>query len=220
MNEHDRTRAKILGLLIRDARLHAGRSPQDCARLLNIEVDDYLQAEQGDIALSLPHLEVLAMFLEVPLSHFWGTETLTQPRRTDYADLLTLRRKVVGGLLKQARVEARRSHEELAAELKTDVAVIQAYEQGTAPIPLFALERLGKYLGVSLDFFVDRGRGPLAEHEARMRIRRHFAELPPEIQAFVTEPINRSYLETAMRLADMDVEQLRRIAEGILDITY
>jgi hypothetical protein len=86
-------------------------------------------------------------------------------------------------------------------------------------MPLLDLERAGKYLGVPLDYFMDRGRGPLADHEAAMRQKRHFDEMPPEMKRFVTEPINRAYIETAMRLAAMDVNQLRRIAEGILDIT-
>ncbi len=50
-------------------------------------------------------------------------------------------------------------------------------------------------------------------------MQQHFDELPPEVQAFVVEPVNIGYLETAMRLSKLDVHRLRRIAEGLLDIT-
>lgn len=220
MNELEKTRAKILGLLIQDARLYAGRSVQDCAQVLGIDATDFASAERGNHILSLPEIEVLTMYLKVPLAHFWGTETLSRPHKADYGDLLQLRRQVVGGLLRQARVQAGRTHEELAQEIKVDAGTIAAYESGKMPMPLFALERMGKYLGAPLDYFMDQQRGPLAEHEAEQKMQQRFADLPPEMRSFVVEPINRSYIETAMRLSDLDVHRLRQIAEGILDITF
>jgi hypothetical protein len=60
----------------------------------------------------------------------------------------------------------------------------------------------------------------LAQHEARQKMLKRFDELSPEVKKFVVEPINLSYIETAMRLSDFDVKRLRNIAEGILDITF
>ena len=220
MNELDKTRAKILGLLIRDARLFAGRSVADCAGTLNISPATFAAAEKGTHVLSLPDLEVLAMYLQVPMAHFWGTETMGRPRQVDYDELQQLRRSVIGGLLRRARVQAGRSLEEVAQEIKGDAGQVAAYELGETPIPLLTLERMGKYLGVPLDYFMDQQRGPLAEHEAEQKMRQRFADLPASMRAFVVEPINRSYIETAMRLADLDVHRLRQIAEGILDITF
>jgi hypothetical protein len=39
------------------------------------------------------------------------------------------------------------------------------------------------------------------------------------MRQFILRPINRSYLELAMELSDMEVDKLRTIAESILDIT-
>jgi hypothetical protein len=47
-----------------------------------------------------------------------------------------------------------------------------------------------------------------------------FSELPSELQQFVCKPINRPYLELAMRLSDLPVDRLRTVAEGLLEITY
>jgi hypothetical protein len=46
-----------------------------------------------------------------------------------------------------------------------------------------------------------------------------FLELPPDMQNFIAQPINRPYLELAQRLSEMEVNKLRGIAEGLLEIT-
>jgi hypothetical protein len=47
-----------------------------------------------------------------------------------------------------------------------------------------------------------------------------FLDLPPEVQQFVAKPVNRPYLELAMRLSDLSAEKLRAVAEVLLEITY
>ena len=44
-------------------------------------------------------------------------------------------------------------------------------------------------------------------------------ELPAELQAFVSQPVNRPYLELAIKLSSMSSDKLRSVAEGLLDIT-
>jgi hypothetical protein len=48
---------------------------------------------------------------------------------------------------------------------------------------------------------------------------RQFLELPRELQAFVCQPVNRPYIELAMKISSMSTEKLRSVAEGLLDIT-
>jgi hypothetical protein len=40
------------------------------------------------------------------------------------------------------------------------------------------------------------------------------------MRAFILRPINRSYLDLAIRLSEMKVDELRNIAESILEITF
>lgn len=220
MNERERTRAKILGVLIQDARRHAGRTREECASILNVTAEEFAGAEQGEQVVSLPDLEVLAIYLKVPIGHFWGNSTVSEEQTPDFGTMVSLRQRMIGALLRQARLEAGRSVQELAAELKVDVARIQSYEAGNEPVPLFQLEKLGRFLGVSVAYFSDDQRGPLARHETEQKMQRRFASLPEDLRAFVAEPINISYLETAKRLSELDVKKLRSIAEGILDITF
>src|SRR5690606_16356552 len=68
-----RIRGKMIGVLLRDARLDAGRSLDDCARVLQVAPEDIEAWEFGDQVPSLPQLEILAYYLGVPVSHFWST---------------------------------------------------------------------------------------------------------------------------------------------------
>jgi transcriptional regulator with XRE-family HTH domain len=220
MNNLDQTRAKILGELMRDARLRAGRSINDCARVLGISDEQFSQIETGGHTPSLPDLEVLAMYLHVPMAYFWGSASVEIPDEIDFGGFTNIRHRIIGALLKRARLQSNRSIEEIAAHIGGTVEQVQDYETGKTAVPLFDLDRIGKYLGVNLDYFSDEPRGPLAEHEAGQKMQKRFEELPPEIRQFVVEPINLSYVQIAMRLSELDVKQLRNIAEGLLDITF
>lgn len=219
MDEQELTRARILGVLIQDARQHAGRTVEDCAAVLKIAPETFARAEKGEHVISLPELEVLALYLDVPMAHFWGSRTLGQPQTPNYELLLALRRKMVGAMLSHARMEAGMAVGDLADATGVAPEEIQRYEQGQEPVPILKLEKLARELSLTLDDFVDAQHGPLARQESARKRQRHFAELPPDIQEFVSAPVNRAYLETAMRLSEMDVDRLRRIAEGLLDIT-
>lgn len=220
MKETDVTRAKILGVLIQDARKYARRTLEECAEVLSLTPTQFQQAEEGDYVISLPELEVLAMYLNVPMAHFWGSQTLSDPHRNNYQDLLQVRHRMVGVLLQQARLTAGRSLEEMAAQVNLTPDQLANYETGQQPIPLLDLEQLGQALGYSVSYFMEVSHGPLARHEAEQKMQRRLEELPTSVRKFIAEPVNIAYLETAMRLSTMDVKQLRGIAEAILDITF
>jgi transcriptional regulator with XRE-family HTH domain len=220
MNEHVTDRARMLGSLIREARRHAGRTVEECAAVLGLTPEEFAAAEAGEHGVSLPELEVLAIYLDVPMAHFWGSQQLEQPAELDYPVLLALRHKIIGGLLRQARLDSGDSIAELAEVVELPARQLEAYEVGAAPVPYLVLERLARELGKSVDFFLDDTRGPLGRHEAAKTRQRRFGELPLEVQSFVARPANVNYLETAMRLSEMDVEKLRTIAASILEITY
>ena len=62
--------------------------------------------------------------------------------------------------------------------------------------------------------------GPLGRHEAEQRLQKIFSELDPDMQAFLANPTNVTYMGTAKILSEMDVQRLRQVAESILDITF
>lgn len=220
MAKIDPQRAKKLGKLLQDARGHAGISIENCAQVLNVSPETYQQAEAGTYHVSLPQLEVMAILLKVPMGYFWGSEPLPQEPEVDYEDLLMLRNRVIGVLLNQLRLRAHRSLKDVAAFLEVDESVIEAYERGETPVPYLHLEQIVRFLEGTLNLFMDDIHGPLARHETRYRLLKQFDQMSPEMRAFLTNPVNVNYLETARRISEMDVSKLRQIAEDLLEITY
>lgn len=212
-------RAKMLGLLIQDARTYAGRSADECAEAVGFTPEEFSQVEQGEQVISLPELEALAIFLKVPMGHFWGTDTLEKEEEPNFGRMIALRHRVIGVLLRQLRLKSQKTHQELAEALSLDEAVIRSYESGSTPVPYLRLEQLCQAMGAGVDQFVEN-HGPLGRHEAERKLHKQFNRMEPDMRAFLINPINIRYLETAKKLSEMDVEKLRQVAENILDITF
>ena len=62
-------RTKKLGVLIRDARLSARRSVHECAKAIGVRTGVFRSYEEGVGSPSLPELEALVYYLELPLEH-------------------------------------------------------------------------------------------------------------------------------------------------------
>jgi transcriptional regulator with XRE-family HTH domain len=217
-------RAKTLGLLIREARLASGKTIEECARATGVSNESYEQFEAGAFAPSMPELEAIAYSLDFPLELFWESRLakpgLGGPRRQpDMNRLMAVRHRMIGAQLRQARLENKLSLETLAHRAGLEVEQLQAYEMGAQPVPVTLLEQLCGLLSRSIREFQDR-HGPIGLWDAQQRAIRDFLALSPEMQIFVSKPVNQPYLELAVRLSEMSVDRLRAVAEGLLEITY
>ncbi|WP_420629484.1 helix-turn-helix domain-containing protein [Candidatus Leptofilum sp.] len=220
MSELNPERAKMLGGLIEKAREHFGRTKKECAAVLGVKPAEYSKIESGAYSVSLPQLEALALFLNIPMGYFWGSEPLKSEDELDFANLIALRHRVIGVLLSQQRLRSRQSLADLAETLDMDEALLKSYEMGEEPIPYLHLEQICRQLDVSVNYFLDDVHGPLGRHEAKQKLERQFQRMAPDMQAFLINPVNVSYLDTAKKLSEMDVAQLRQVAESLLEITY
>lgn len=216
-------RSKKLGLLIRDARLSARRNVQECAQAIGLTPGLFRAYEEGRKAPSLPELEALVYFLDLPLDHFWGSEAKSEAamrhEKLDLPKLLAVRQRKIGALLRQERMNASISIRNLAHETGLSGARIKAYELGERPIPLPELEVLVKTLGGRVESFFDRS-GPIGQWMLSEEAMQHFLDMPAEMREFVALPVNRPYIELAMKLSSMSRDKLRSVAEDILDITF
>jgi transcriptional regulator with XRE-family HTH domain len=216
-------RTKKLGVLIRDARVTARRTTQECAQALGVTKGVFRAYEEGSRAPSLAELEILAFYLKLPIEHFWGKQGAISgsPSGTEVLDLpqlVNLRQRMIGALLRQERNNASLSIKALTEETGISGARIKAYELGEKPISVPELEALLTALGGRIDTFFDQS-GPIGQWMVDQKFIQQFLELPKEVQAFVCQPVNRPYLELAMKLGSMSTEKLRSVAEGLLDIT-
>jgi transcriptional regulator with XRE-family HTH domain len=217
-------RAKMLGVLLRDARLTRGKTARDCAEAIGCAPSVYNKYETGERSPSLPELELLAYFFAVPVNHFWGDQVLSQTQPKDVHEfpansMTALRDRIIGAQLRQTRLAARIRLKDLAAELGISTGRLSAYEFGQVPIPLPDLEVLAGRLGLPVEHFLE-GQGPVGEADSTRRAFERFKQLPTELREFVSQPINESYLRIAQQLSQMPADQLRGIAASLLDITY
>lgn len=216
-------RSKKLGVLIRDARIASRRSIKECAEAIGLKSGAFRAYEEGRKSPSLPELETLVYYLDLPIDHFWSREIKSNaplPIETlDLSKLLSVRQRKIGALLRQERMNASISIRNLALQTGISGARIKAYELGERPIPLPELEALVSVLGGRIETFFDRS-GPIGQWLMNEEAIQHFLELPAELREFVALPVNRPYLELAMKLSSMSRDKLRSVAEDLLDITF
>jgi transcriptional regulator with XRE-family HTH domain len=150
-------RSKIIGVLLKNARTRAGRRQKDCARVLGCSPRTISDYEYGRRAISLPGLEVLARFLEVPISRFWqeGPIAEEEEEELDSEQVIAIRRKIIGVLLRQARLTVKKTQKDCAEFLGCSVGRISQYEHGQRDVPFPALEVLADFLGVPITHFMD-----------------------------------------------------------------
>jgi transcriptional regulator with XRE-family HTH domain len=214
-------RGKKLGLLIRDARMAERRSVKECADAIGVQVGQFRAYEEGRRSPSLPELEALVFYLKLPITQFWGNETKSDAEPAEAVDivrLITLRQRMIGALLRQERNNVNMSIRHLATETGISQARLKTYELGERSIPVPELEAILSVMGSRIDTFFDQN-GPVGQWMTSQRAMQKFLELPEEMQVFVCQPVNRPYLDLAMKLSSLSREKLRAVAEGLLDIT-
>lgn len=215
-------REKKLGLLIRDARTAERRSVKECADAIGVRPGVFRAYEEGRRAPSLPELEALVFFLKIPISQFWGSETVSDApaplELEDITRLITLRHRMIGALIRQERTKANMSIRHLSTETGISQARLKAYELGEKTISVPELESILAVMGTRIEIFFDQS-GPIGEWMTSQQAMQKFMDLPKEYQEFVCQPVNRPYLELAMKLSSMSRDKLRSVAEGLLDIT-
>lgn len=215
-------RRKIMAVLILGARLKAGKTKRDCAAALDMSVAAYSACEDGRHDLSLPELEMLANFLKTPVSVFFDKpeRLVVEEPELPREQILDLRQRIIGALLRKARVERGKTPKDVADAIGVSTQRLTEYEFGAKPVPVAQLQELADVLNVSMSYFIDEGVGVIGEQELLRHQFDRFGDLPEDVRRFVANPSNLSYLRVAQRLSDMTTAQLRNIAAAILDITY
>lgn len=215
-------RSKKLGILIKAARLRSKRSINECATFLGATPGIIRSFEEGFRSPSLPELEYLAFLFDLPIQYFLSGQMAeaTEPLESfgDKANLNLIRQRLIGAQLRKLRTEAGISPKSLAEQTGLSASRIRAYELGEQAIPFPILDELIHLLNGNLDSFMSQ-RGPVGTWMAQKQTLEEFKTLPVELQSFVTQPVNRPYLELAKSLSGLSAEKLRSVAESLLDIT-
>ena len=215
-------RAKKLGVLIKDARQAAGKSKKDCGEAIGVSSSTINSFENGVKSPSLPELEMLAQFLNMPIEHFWkevirsDDPSLSESIHIEHH--LSLRDRMIGDRLEAARNIAEFSLKDIREETGITQGRMKKYESGDSSTPLPELEILCALYTIRVQDLIAPD-NPVGEWIHEQKAIAAFKQLPPEIQEFISQPVNKPYLELAARLSTLSTDQLRAVAEGLLEIT-
>ncbi len=210
-------RAKILGALLREARLASGKSLRETAAVLAISPGTLSAYEHGRRAISLPELEALAFYLDVPVMRFLeGRRGPSRKHRggQDLPTLIRLRQRIIGARLRARREEYGLSAKALAQEVGIPSSRLRAYERGLRPIPLPELEALAERLDLALPDLLEE-EGPIGEWHLYRAACDALADLPADLKRLIADPEARPYLDLALRLRRLDGETLRQMAQTL-----
>ncbi|OGO15615.1 MAG: hypothetical protein A2Z14_09965 [Chloroflexi bacterium RBG_16_48_8] len=216
----DMLRSKMLGAMLRLKRKEKGKSLKETAALIGSTTGKLSAYERGKKNISLPELELFAYQFGIPLKYFLRLDTQTEVRRSiPEADLLlSLRQKMIGAQLRSHRTEADISLRKLAKTLHIPPSRLSAYERGTRAIPINELEAIAAALDHEIEEYIDHD-GPVAELQQQLQAIEMLSKLSPELRDFLSKPVNEPYLRIAKQLSELQVEKLRTVAEGLLEIT-
>ena len=214
---------KKLGIMIKNSRTVKNRSVDDCAKVLGIEPKVFEQFETGQQTPTLPQLEILAFYLDVPIQLYFTSQLQEQRQVFDDSEelqkFLTVRRKSIATRLKSQREQKELSIAQMIANTTLDEKQYREMEEGQQPISLTNLQAFMYPLNCSLkEFYAEKGK--IGEKYRQTRTQKALENVPNELQQFMMNPSNEPYLRLAMHLSSLSAERLRSIAEGLLEITY
>lgn len=215
-----RLRAKIAGVLIRQSRLAASRSIQDCANHLQLSPELVTAWEYGDDLPSPPQLERLAKYLSVPASTLsQDNEPLAfEDEQAESDRFVVLRQRLLGGLLRVARELKRVSFEQLSEVTAIDRGLLQEYESGERVIPMNHLLVLANSLDRDLDYFLGSGYGLDGETEGESAVTAPAVSSEGN-RSLAVDRKTQGIIKLAVAFSQIPSEELHRIADALLSIS-
>lgn len=145
-------RQKIVGTLVKHVREMAGRSQRELAASLHVSTYRFRQYEYGERDLLLPQLETVSELCGVPLGYFFNDQASLADHDINilHTDKPRLERKIVGTLIRQARLRADKTQKACAEKLGISPRRLAQYEYGEAEISPAELKTLARFLGVEV----------------------------------------------------------------------
>jgi transcriptional regulator with XRE-family HTH domain len=198
MQQRQELRNRILGAMIMQTRSRKNLSRDDLAILTDLSLEDITAYELGLIPLPVTDLEEITRILQIELN--------------DWIDSYAIpTRDMVMHSTKTAEPEPIQEQVSASQTAETPMPVVQAVFEKPAevPIPTAALAPAASTQTISGESI------EISDLEALLNDR-----IPRELADFIANPVNKQYLLLANNLSHMPADQLRRIAESLLEITF
>lgn len=143
---------------IQEIRKSKLRKVKDCAAFLNISKEDYRNFERGKLQLSLPEVELLAGYLDVPIQSFFQDEPYS-PQTSPLHDknirlrYKKLRQKMIQAMLIIEQTSQGNNLDHLYDLTQISTKKLKSYQRGKKSIPLDHFLAICKALKVTPEVF-------------------------------------------------------------------
>ncbi len=202
------------------AREKCGKTVKSCAAALGITNARYKKYESGELFPTLPELETLSYFMQIPLAeliHVQDGGSLCGapiPDGDNLTHLMEIRDSVIGTLLQIERERNKFSLKTLATRCVIPVSRLKRWESGQNGIPMDELLRLTHELGIDVNTFFDVN-SPIGIWQKKQQQIAAFLDLPQDLQAFVSNPENIAYISLANKMKELQPEDLENVSQAL-----
>lgn len=143
---------------IKKVRTRKQQSIHNCAMILDISKENYLKFENGEKPLSLPEIELIAIYLGIPMQNLFDDDPVKDDSLLVLQDEVqpqyrNLRQKMIRAKLNAEKTKRGISLEKLHQETGIPLQALTFYENGDLPIPFHHLIQISKVLSLPMDAF-------------------------------------------------------------------
>lgn len=145
---------------IKSIRKSKRRSIHDCARILGITKETYHNIEKGSAPISLPELELLAIYLGESLTEIL-TDEMQSPSKAVFLNeeirpqFIKIREKMLRALIALARENRTATLSDIQQATHISLDTLEAYDQGALSIPIEDLLKIGMFLEIPLESLLE-----------------------------------------------------------------
>jgi transcriptional regulator with XRE-family HTH domain len=213
------TSIQQIGNQIKEIRKLKQRNIHDCAKLLGVTKEQYLQFEEGEGSLSLPEIELLSIFLEIPAENLFeefddsfSYLTLANERKSPVYK--NLRNKMIQTKLASVLQDKEISLENLSQFTNIPLESLQSYQVNGKAIPIDHLNSICKHIGIPFEALImpkildDKPVELLEEQQARWQP--EYTEIDSS-QNHEDENLYQPMIEAMKRITEKDRAEIAKI---------
>lgn len=232
MTQRLELRNRILGAMIMQARLRRNFSRDDLSYATNIPLEQIIEYELGQVPIPVTDLEDITRMMQIDIADWIDSyaiptrDMIFRPYKLGEVSSPTVETaEEKPAAVIEAAVEPaipdmeNKEPESKPAPVVQPAPVPEPQTAPTTPVVMETKPETVEQVEVKPPAVkqenVEEKQIPASDMEFLTN-----AELPKELVDFISNPVNRQYLLLASNLSRMPADQLRRIAESLLDITY
>jgi len=177
-------------------------SVHDCASILGISKEQFLQLESGAQLLTLPEIILLSIYFGVPMTAFFDEtavemEVLSLLDDNIRSNFIQLLQKVIITKLTIEMEEQNVTANDLHLATNIPLETIQSYKTGNSSIPIENLSKIAAYLNIPVETMLDQEMKTIFNREQHSKNAQWQPEYPKphlSLEGSENEPLDNLFM--------------------------